>query len=51
MKEKALLREFVRYVEMFREMRKAIELLAKKYHPDSSKGERNIAAHFETMIY
>lgn len=25
------------------EMRKAIEMLAKKYHPDSSKDERNIA--------
>ena len=25
------------------EMRKAIEVLAKKYHPDSSKDERNIA--------
>lgn len=25
------------------EMRKAIELLAKKYHPDSSKDERNVA--------
>lgn len=33
----------IRIMEDEMEMRKAIELLAKKYHPDSSKGERNIA--------
>lgn len=33
----------IHIMEYESEMRKAIELLAKKYHPDSSNDERNIA--------